>query len=195
MSKVVPKTTIMVTMEKNKVPRPIINLVGNDLRKSSSLYRDVRIPRNTRAEVADENNDKASDIMKTTKKWLLKSKGFPVSTLRPPGIASATENIMVAMRVATTLQDDATPLAHSSPSLAKPLCWSVNKRWGFFPSLFGLNMYLGCAIFFTACTQIKSCKGETHVIYTEREREKEREREREIYEALLKKLIKCISNW
>jgi phosphoribosylformylglycinamidine (FGAM) synthase PurS component len=61
------KVTIMVAMEKKSVERPIINLVGKDLWKSSSAYRDVRIPRNINTDVDEEKREIASATIKTVK--------------------------------------------------------------------------------------------------------------------------------
>uniref|UniRef100_A0A6N2LSB0 Uncharacterized protein n=1 Tax=Salix viminalis TaxID=40686 RepID=A0A6N2LSB0_SALVM len=56
------KVTIMVAIEKKSVERPIINLVGKDLRKSSSA-----IPKNINTDVDEEKREIASDTIKTIK--------------------------------------------------------------------------------------------------------------------------------
>jgi phosphoribosylformylglycinamidine (FGAM) synthase PurS component len=61
------KVTIMVAMEKKSVERPIINFLGKDLRKSSSAYRDVRIPKNINTDVDEEKREIASATIKTVK--------------------------------------------------------------------------------------------------------------------------------
>ncbi|KAL6289322.1 hypothetical protein ACE6H2_006832 [Prunus campanulata] len=48
----------MEAMEIKSVDRPIIIFVGKDFRKSSSAYRDVRIPKNINTEVVEEKNRK-----------------------------------------------------------------------------------------------------------------------------------------
>lgn len=59
-----PKDASMVTMEKNKHVSPKINFVGKDLRKSSSAYLAVRIPKNINSDVHELNIDNAFDTMK-----------------------------------------------------------------------------------------------------------------------------------
>lgn len=66
-TRVVPKVIIIVAIEKKREERPMINLVGKYLRKSSSRYREVRIPKNISNVVQEENNDMASATMKTMK--------------------------------------------------------------------------------------------------------------------------------
>jgi phosphoribosylformylglycinamidine (FGAM) synthase PurS component len=61
------KVTVMVAIEKKSVERPIINLLGKDLRKSSSAYRDVRIPKNINTDVDEEKREIASATIKTVK--------------------------------------------------------------------------------------------------------------------------------
>lgn len=72
-----PKVTIIVAIEKKRQERPTIIFVGKDLRKSSSLYRDVRIPKNINNEDVDANNDIASDTMKTMNEFPCKYIGIP----------------------------------------------------------------------------------------------------------------------
>lgn len=57
----------MVTMEKNRHASPKINLVGRDLRKSSSAYRAVRIPKNSNTDIEELNIDSPFEIMKMRK--------------------------------------------------------------------------------------------------------------------------------
>ena len=64
------KVTIMAAMDKKSVERPKINLVGKDLRKSSSAYRDVRIPKNINTDVDEEKREIASATIKTVKNFL-----------------------------------------------------------------------------------------------------------------------------
>jgi phosphoribosylformylglycinamidine (FGAM) synthase PurS component len=61
------KVTIMAAIEKKSMERPMINLVGKDLRKSSSAYRDVRIPKNINTDVDEEKREIASATIKTVK--------------------------------------------------------------------------------------------------------------------------------
>jgi hypothetical protein len=74
---VMPKVIIIVAIEKKRQERPTIIFVGKDLRKSSSLYRDVRIPKNINNEDVDANNDIASDTMKTMNEFPCKYIGIP----------------------------------------------------------------------------------------------------------------------
>ncbi|KAG6756949.1 hypothetical protein POTOM_037250 [Populus tomentosa] len=48
--------------------RPMINLAGKDLRKSSSACRDVRIPKNINTNVDEEKREIASATIKTVEK-------------------------------------------------------------------------------------------------------------------------------
>jgi hypothetical protein len=122
-----PKVIIMVAIEKKRHERPTINFVGKDLRKSSSLYRDVRIPKNINNDDEDANNDIASDTMKTMKEFRFKYIGMPEYWSYPPGTVKIAENIMVAIRAATTVQGSAVAFIHFSPSSTNFLCCSVNK--------------------------------------------------------------------
>ena len=110
------KVIFMVAMERIRVERPTIIFLGKDLRKSSSAYRDVRMPRNINNEVEAESRDRASDIIKTIKTFSFKKVGKPKSWSLPPGTVIAAANIMVTIRAATTVQEDAVSFIHFSPS-------------------------------------------------------------------------------
>ena len=69
------KVTIMAAMDKKSVERPKIKLVGKDLRKSSSAYRDVRIPKNINTDVDEEKREIASATIKTVKDFLFLKTG------------------------------------------------------------------------------------------------------------------------
>lgn len=81
--------------------------------------------RKLKIEVAEETSETASDMAKTLKVLDLMNCGSPFSVLLPPG--TKTANITVAMRVATTMHDDAVPFIHFSPSFNNSLCSSVNR--------------------------------------------------------------------
>uniref|UniRef100_A0A2C9VJS2 Uncharacterized protein n=1 Tax=Manihot esculenta TaxID=3983 RepID=A0A2C9VJS2_MANES len=57
----------------------MINLVGKDLRKSSSACRDIKIPKNINTDVEEEKRDTASAIIKTKNDFSCKKIGYPVS--------------------------------------------------------------------------------------------------------------------
>nr|GEY39080.1 hypothetical protein [Tanacetum cinerariifolium] len=58
------KEIIMLTIEKKRQAIPKTNLVGKEIRKSSSAYRAVRIPKNINTEVDDEKRESPFDTIK-----------------------------------------------------------------------------------------------------------------------------------
>lgn len=73
------KAIIIVAMEKKRVKRPIIILVGKDFWKYSASKCNVRIPKNINTEVEEENSDRESAIIKILNNFLFKKIGKPVS--------------------------------------------------------------------------------------------------------------------
>uniref|UniRef100_A0A7C8ZT01 Uncharacterized protein n=1 Tax=Opuntia streptacantha TaxID=393608 RepID=A0A7C8ZT01_OPUST len=67
MKKVDAKATIMNAIEKKSAVRPINNLKGKDLRKSSWPYREVRMPINISIAMLDEIKESPSVTIKVTK--------------------------------------------------------------------------------------------------------------------------------
>ena len=116
MKKVDTKATIIKAIEKKSVLKPISNLKGRDLRKSSCAYREVRMPKNITIAMLDETKESASAIAKLTKigsRWKI---GMPLFWSSPPGNVSAEVNAIVATRAATTKQEVAVVFIHFSPS-------------------------------------------------------------------------------
>ncbi|KAF4379689.1 hypothetical protein F8388_023706 [Cannabis sativa] len=66
---------VIVAIDMKSVRSPITNFVGNDLRKSSSAYLDVSIPKNINTEAVDEKSEKASDIIKILNNFLCRKIG------------------------------------------------------------------------------------------------------------------------
>ncbi|CAB4268871.1 unnamed protein product [Prunus armeniaca] len=103
----------MEAMEIKSVERPIIIFVGKDVRKSSSAYRDVRIPKNINTEFVEEKSDIASETINTTNIFSSKNKGKPVPPLFPPGTVKAAANMMVIVRAPTIVQEVAFMGSHT----------------------------------------------------------------------------------
>lgn len=122
MEKLALKAISIVAIEKKSVVRPMINLFGNVSTKSSSAYREVRIDKNIKIEVTDENRASASDIEKIKKDLSLRKTGVPVSCLLPPGTVKMAANITVVISVATSMHDEAVSFIHLSPPLSNALC-------------------------------------------------------------------------
>ena len=128
-----PKEIIIVTIEKKRHAIPKTNLVGNDLRKSSSAYRAVRIPKNIKTEVDDVKRESPFATVNIMNGLLSVSNimGRPLISLLPPGTVKAVVNMTAAIRVPTIILDPAVFFIHFSPSFARSLCSSVNKVAGF----------------------------------------------------------------
>ena len=62
----------------------------------------MRIPRNIKTEVEEENSERASDTIKTINNFLFKKIGKPLFWSLPPGTVNIEANIMVTMRAPTT---------------------------------------------------------------------------------------------
>ena len=139
MKRVAENAIIMVAMEMKSVVSPIISLFGNDCRKSSSAYREVRMDRKIKIEVTEENRANASDTAKTINDLCCMNIGLPVLLLLPPGTVNAAANMTVAIRVATTMHEDAVSFIHFSPSRKSPLCSSENSIRGVNPCEFFIS--------------------------------------------------------
>ena len=85
----------------------------------------MRIPKNINTEVEEENNDNASDAIKTIKALLFINTGMPVSFLVPPGSVKAVVNMRAAMRVATTMHEAAVLFIQLSPCFTNSACSSI----------------------------------------------------------------------
>ena len=94
------------------------------------------MPRNINNEVEAESKDKELDIINTIKTFSFKKVGKPESCLLPPGTVIAAANIMVTIRAATTVQEDAVPFIHFSPSFTNSLWLSINNSRGLLPFVF-----------------------------------------------------------
>ena len=66
----------------------------------------MRTLRNINNEVEAESRESALDIIKSINTFLHKNVGKPESCLLPPGTVIAAVNIMVTIRVPTTVQED-----------------------------------------------------------------------------------------
>ena len=107
--------------------------------------------RNINNEVEAESRDKASDIIKTIKTFSFKKVGMLESCLLPPGTVIAIANIMVTIRVATTVQEDVVPFIHFSPSFTDSLWLFVNNSRGLLPSVFVPYKMEGQTMLSTSC--------------------------------------------
>lgn len=67
MKNVAVKATIMVAIEMSSKISPLMSFTGNDTRKSSSAYLEVRIDKKINIEAVEENSDTPFDTEKTTK--------------------------------------------------------------------------------------------------------------------------------
>ena len=76
---VAPKATTTPTVEMKSAVSPHTNIDGNDTRKSICVKRDVRIDKNSNAEVEDDNSAIASNMKNTLNQILFKRIGVPVS--------------------------------------------------------------------------------------------------------------------
>ena len=137
------KAIIIVAIEKKRVERPMIIFLGKDSRKSSSAKRDVRIPKNIKTEVEEENRDRASDIIKSMNNFSCKNIGMPESWPLPPGTVKTAANIIVIMRAPATVQEVDVSFIHCSPSFIKSLWLFVNNSLGVKPSLLIDSLILG----------------------------------------------------
>ena len=126
MKNVAVKAIIMVAIDTKSNIRPVMSFKGNDMRKSLSAYREVRIDRNIRTEAVEENNDIAFNVANTTKLGLFSKTALPLSST-PPGSWKAAENTTVAIKVATRAHDSAVFFIHASPLTLKFSCSSVNN--------------------------------------------------------------------
>nr|GMD03239.1 hypothetical protein CTI12_AA390800 [Ipomoea batatas] len=89
--------------------------------------------KNISVEVTEENRAMASDTAKITNNLSWRKIGFPVPLLSPPGTVRIAANMIVVIRVATSMHDDAVPFIHFSPCFTRFLCCSVNSICGVCP--------------------------------------------------------------
>ena len=73
------KATTTPTIEMKSAVSPHTNFDGNDTRKSIGMKRDVRIDKNTNAEVEDDKSAIASNKKNNLNQILFKRIGVPVS--------------------------------------------------------------------------------------------------------------------
>nr|GLL49117.1 hypothetical protein CR513_04767 [Ipomoea trifida] len=98
------KATNIPTIETKSVVSPTNNFNGNDTRKSSCRKREMRMDKNMMMEMIEQIIATASEIMKTVKLLRFMKTGVPVSPL-PPGTVKAAAKTMVAIKVATSMQE------------------------------------------------------------------------------------------
>ncbi|PWA60728.1 hypothetical protein CTI12_AA373750 [Artemisia annua] len=120
---------IVAANETNKETSPIVILLGNLERKSSSEKRAVSIPKNITTEAVEENNAMASVMIKSINVLLFKNKGFPSASF-PPGSVKAPANAIMIMSAATTVHEADTSFIHCPASLSKSLCSTLKSFWG-----------------------------------------------------------------
>nr|GME06644.1 hypothetical protein CFOL_v3_16302 [Ipomoea batatas] len=130
-------------MEKNKVKRPMINLLGRAYRKSSSAKREVRMDKKTSKEVVDVKREAAFEKANIVKALWLEKIGRPFSPLLPPGTVMAAAKTTVTMRAAAIVHEFAVSFIHFSPASFNNLCSSVNTILGVLPSLFRYDKKYG----------------------------------------------------
>nr|GMD05439.1 hypothetical protein CTI12_AA390800 [Ipomoea batatas] len=106
--------------------------------------------KNISIEVTEQNRAMASDTAKATNSLSWRKIGFPVSLLFPPGTVRIAANMIVVIRVATSMHDDAVSFIHFSPCFTKLLCCSVNSICGVCPLESFISLYDGCTIFSTS---------------------------------------------
>ncbi|KAG5621858.1 hypothetical protein H5410_007076 [Solanum commersonii] len=87
-------------------------------------------------EMIELNRATASDMTKTTNPLNFSNIGIPLSSLLPPGTVKPAAKTIVAIKVATIIQEFAVSFIHLSPSFSNNLCSSVNNSLGVFPALF-----------------------------------------------------------
>jgi len=153
MKNVAVKAIIMVAIEISNKIKPHMSFSGNDLRKSLSAYRDVRIDKNININAVEVNNDIASEMAKMTKHAFLTKMGLPLLSTAP-GSWNVAEKATVAIRVATRAHDSAVFVIHFSPLLLNASCSSLNNTWGVFWSSFSASAYSGLTISLTACIPV-----------------------------------------
>ncbi|KAL5824365.1 hypothetical protein ACOSQ3_020428 [Xanthoceras sorbifolium] len=152
--KVAPKAIIIDAMAKKREPRPIINFLGNDSRKSSIAYRAVRIAKNINREVKEENIPSASEMANTMNAFVCKNIGIPLSFTLPPGIVKAAANSTVAMSVETSMQELAVSFIHFSPCFANSLCCLLKTAFAVSLFAFRFSLWKGNVIFSTSYKKI-----------------------------------------
>lgn len=137
-------------METNNAKSPNISLEGNDTRKSSSAYLDVKIDKKITIDVEEEHSATASDRINILNQFIFRRIGSPDTSLFPPGTVKAAAKTTVAINVATSIHDVAVSFIHFSPSFRNSLCPFVKSSCATSPSLFFDLMYERGTIFFTA---------------------------------------------
>ncbi|KAI6668037.1 hypothetical protein NL676_000007 [Syzygium grande] len=124
--RVAAKATSMKTKERKRKESPIMIFLGNESRNSSGSYREVKMARNNKMAVTDENKPNASEIAKTRKESRPNNKGTPVWPSLPPGMVKAAANNTVAIKVETSMHEFAVSVTHFSPLSRNFLCFSTN---------------------------------------------------------------------
>ncbi|KAK6779204.1 hypothetical protein RDI58_021388 [Solanum bulbocastanum] len=92
--------------------------------------------KNIMMETIELNSATASDITKTINPFEFSNIGIPLLLLLPPGTVKPTANTIVAIKLATSIQEFAVSFIHFSPSFSNCLCSSVNNSLGVFSSKF-----------------------------------------------------------
>lgn len=106
--------------------------------------------KNMSMDVTEENSANASDMAKVMKAFDFNKIGTPLLLSVPPGTVKIAANITVVISVATSMQDEAVLFIHSSPSLTRALCSSVNNILGVRPFLSLVCFDKGCTVFSTS---------------------------------------------
>ncbi|KAK2441044.1 ankyrin repeat-containing protein ITN1 [Trifolium repens] len=91
---------------------------------------------NTTREVIEEKKATASDQINTLNLLFGKNIGVPLSWLLPPGTVIAAAKVIVAIRIATNMQESDLSFIQFFASLTNGLCSSMNTREAVLESLF-----------------------------------------------------------
>ncbi|KAI6681746.1 hypothetical protein NL676_035627 [Syzygium grande] len=128
------KATSMKAKERKRKQRPVMIFLGNDSTKSCGSYRDVKMARNSKMAIMEENKPNASETAKTRRESYPNNNGTPVLLSLPPGTVKAAANNTVAIRVETSIQEFAVSFTHFSPFSSNSLWFSTNIFQYVFPS-------------------------------------------------------------
>ncbi|KAF7846677.1 hypothetical protein BT93_L3921 [Corymbia citriodora subsp. variegata] len=109
------KATSMKAKERNRKQRPIMIFLGNVTRKSCGSYREVKMAKNSKMAVTEENKPKPSEIAKTKRESSPNNKGTPLLLSLPSGTVKAIVNNTVAIRVDTSIHEFDVSFIHFSP--------------------------------------------------------------------------------
>lgn len=95
------KARLVTATEKKREVKPRVSFRGREWRKSSSSYGEERMERNMASDISELAMERASVMMKTTKKGLSIRMGWPFLPLLPPGMVKAAAKATEAISAAT----------------------------------------------------------------------------------------------